>query len=69
MDTNQQAIAINPAGLPKSENIIFRKSSFFKVHGANAELPTPATVRKEAAKPKNLPDRWGTSGGRYHFSQ
>jgi hypothetical protein len=59
MDTSQQAIAINSASLPKSENIIFRKSSFFKDHGANAELPTPATVRKEAAKPKNLPGRWG----------
>lgn len=58
METNHPAITIDPATLPKSDNVIFSESSFFKKGGANVKLPTPAMVRAEATKPKNLPGRW-----------
>jgi hypothetical protein len=59
MDTSRQVITINLASLPNSENVIFSNSSFFEDRGANVELPTPAMVREEAAKPRNLPGRGG----------
>jgi hypothetical protein len=58
MDTGHQAITINHANLPKSDNVTFTGSSFFKERGAKAQLPTPAMVRAEAAKSKDLPGHW-----------
>jgi hypothetical protein len=58
METNHQALELSPASLPNDDNITFQDSSFFRNHGAHAELPTPAMVREEAARPKNVTGRW-----------
>lgn len=43
-------VRLSPNMLPADENIIFKESSFFQRHGADARLPSPAVVR---AQPPN----------------
>ena len=42
---------VSPTDLPNAENIIFEDASFFK--RTNAQLPTPAKVRLDAAQKKD----------------
>ena len=58
METTHQVIEISPASLPNDDDITFPESSFFKEHGVHAGLPTPAMVREESARLKNLPGTW-----------
>ena len=58
MEATHQTFDISPASLPNGDNVTFLESSFFKKHGPRAKLPTPAMVRKESSRPKNLPGTW-----------
>jgi hypothetical protein len=58
METTNQIIEFSPASLPNDDNVTFSESSFFKKHGAHAELPTPDMVREESARLNNLRGIW-----------
>lgn len=52
MSTNHPTTVISRAQLPNDGNVIFTDTSFFRDNGKHATLPSPATVREEAARPK-----------------
>jgi len=58
MKINPKALEISPTSLPSDDDVVFPGSAFFRDHGAHAELPTPAMVREESIRPKNLSGCW-----------
>ena len=50
-----QNTVISQAELPRSDNVVFRNSSFFRQNGRRANLPTPAVVRKVAGRETSEP--------------